>query len=268
MHPGSQVHACGTMMMAACHHTAKSGKHVQSKEKALKDADSAMIVTTNDQLEAFRDCGKAVAKAIRKMGEALEPGMTAKELDDLGRAFLESEGAQSAPEQVYDFPGATCISIEPVIAHGWADARAMKAGDLINIDVSACKNGYFTDAGATFILPPVTPEKTASGRSSQACTRQGRGCHPLGSVHAGHPQGPLPRLRAKGGYSIIENLLGCHGVGETLHDKPEILAIPDKRDKRKLVEGMVLAIEPFLSTGAEFALDGDREWELFTPGLF
>ncbi|WP_319532963.1 type I methionyl aminopeptidase [uncultured Cohaesibacter sp.] len=224
-----------------------------------------MIVTTNDQLEAFRDCGKAVAKAIRKMGEALEPGMTAKELDDLGRAFLESEGAQSAPEQVYDFPGATCISIEPVVAHGWADARAMKAGDLVNIDVSACKNGYFTDAGATFILPPVTPEKRQLVEAAKRARDRA-----VAAIRSGASMQVIPQAFAEiareGGYSIIENLLGCHGVGETLHDKPEILAIPDKRDKRKLAEGMVLAIEPFLSTGAEFAHDGDREWELFTPG--
>jgi len=224
-----------------------------------------MIIQTDEQLEAFKACGRAVAKVIRQMGAALEPGMTARELDDLARAWLEAEGAESAPEKVYGFPGATCISIEPVIAHGWADTQSMKAGDLVNIDVSACKNGYFTDAGATFILPPVTPEKETLVKAAKRARDRA-----IDAVRAGASMQVIPaafEAEAKtGGYTIIENLLGCHGVGETLHDKPEILAVTDKRDQRRFSEGMVLAIEPFLSTGAEFAHDGEREWELFTPG--
>ncbi|PLW78210.1 type I methionyl aminopeptidase [Cohaesibacter celericrescens] len=224
-----------------------------------------MIVTNNDQLEGLKACGRAVARTIREMGAALEAGMTAKELDDLARTILEQEGAESAPEKIYSFPGATCISIEPVIAHGWADGQTMKAGDLVNIDVSACKNGYFTDAGATFILPPIAPEKEAI----VAAAKRARDKAILG-LRAGAPMQVIPKAFQKvakaGGYSIIENLLGCHGVGTTLHDKPEILAIPDRADRRLLLDGMVLAIEPFLSTGADYANDGDREWELFTPG--
>ena len=224
-----------------------------------------MIIKTDDQLEGFKACGRAVAKTIRLMGDALEPGMTARELDDLARTILEKEGAESAPEKVYGFPGATCISIEPVIAHGWADETPMKAGDLINIDVSACKDGYFTDAGATFILPPVTPDKDRLVKAAKRARDKA-----IQRVKAGASMQVIPEafeIEARaGGYTIIENLLGCHGVGETLHDKPEILAITDKRDQRRLTDGLVLAIEPFLSTGADFAQDGEREWELFTPG--
>lgn len=224
-----------------------------------------MIVTNEEQLAGLKACGKVVARAIREMGAALEPGMTARELDDLGRKILELDGAESAPEGVYGFPGATCISIEPVIAHGWADEQTMQAGDMINIDVSASKDGYFTDAGATFILPPVTPKKDALVNAARRARDKA-----VARVKAGASMQVIPHAfveeAASGGYSIVENLLGCHGVGTTLHDKPEILAVPDERDKRYFVEGLVLAIEPFLSTGADYAQDGEREWELFTPG--
>lgn len=226
-----------------------------------------MIVTKQDQLDGLKACGRAVARAIREMGASLEPGMTACDLDDLARKILAEEGAESAPELVYDFPGATCISIEPVIAHGWADDQTMQAGDLVNIDVSACKDGYFTDAGATFILPPVTPGKAALVDAARRVRDKA-----IARVKAGALMQVIPEAfmeeAAKGDYTIVENLLGCHGVGKTLHDKPEILAIPAKRDKRMFTEGMVLAIEPFLSTGATYAEDGEREWELFTPGCF
>lgn len=224
-----------------------------------------MIVTTQDQLDGLKACGLAVSKAIRLMGAALEPGMTAKELDDLGRKVLEQEGAESAPELVYGFPGATCISIEPVIAHGWADEQTMQAGDMINIDVSASKNGFFADAGATFILPPVLPQKQMVLEAAKRARDKA-----IATVKPGASMQVIPRAfeaeADKAGLTIIENLLGCHGVGKTLHDKPEIMAICDPSDNRKFKQGMVLAIEPFLSTGADFAEEGDREWELFTPG--
>ena len=85
--------------------------------------------------------GRLVARTLTAMGAALEPGMTTRELDDLGRALLEKEGARSAPELTYDFPGATCISVGPDCAHGIPDDTAIKAGDLINIDVSAELDG-------------------------------------------------------------------------------------------------------------------------------
>ena len=224
-----------------------------------------MIITNDEQLSRLKACGRAVARTIREMGAALEPGMTARELDTIALAILEEEGAESAPQKVYGFPGATCISIEPVIAHGWADEQVMTAGDLVNIDVSACKDGYFTDAGATFLLPPGTQDKLRLVQTAKLARDRA-----IAQVRAGAPMQKIPQAFSKvakeGGYSVIENLLGCHGVGTTLHDKPEILAVPDSRDKRILIEGMVLAIEPFLSTGADFAHDGEREWELFTPG--
>ncbi|WP_119310074.1 type I methionyl aminopeptidase [Cohaesibacter haloalkalitolerans] len=224
-----------------------------------------MIVKSEEQLQGLKACGRAVARAIRELGAALEPGITSKELDDLARRILDEEGAVSAPESVYKFPGATCISIEPVIAHGWADSQTVKPGDLVNIDVSASKNGYFTDAGATFIVPPVVPEKQALVEAARRARDNA-----IALARAGQSMQVIPRAFDKeakaGGYTIIENLLGCHGVGSTLHDRPEIYAVPDRRDQRKLQEGMVIAVEPFLSTGATYAADGEREWELFTPG--
>lgn len=224
-----------------------------------------MIVTTEDQLQGLKACGKAVRLAIETMGQALEAGMTARELDAIGRKVLEQEGAESAPELVYDFPGATCISIEPVIAHGWADEQTMKPGDMINIDVSASKDGYFADAGATFILPPVLPAKEAIVKAAKRARDKAIAGLKPGARMQIIPQAFEAEAMASG-YSLIENLLGCHGVGKTLHDQPEILAISDRSDRRTFKQGMVLAIEPFLSTGADYAEEGEREWELFTPG--
>jgi hypothetical protein len=79
-------------------------------------------------------------------------GMTTRELDDIGRAFLEAEGAHSAPQAMYKFPGATCISVSPVIAHGIPDEHVLHEGELIHIDVSAELDGYYADTGASMIV--------------------------------------------------------------------------------------------------------------------
>jgi methionyl aminopeptidase len=116
-----------------------------------------MTIETEDQLDKLRSVGGLVARTLAAMGRALEPGMTTRELDDLGRALLEKEGARSAPELTYAFPGATCISVGPDCAHGIPDGTVVKAGDLINIDVSAELDGYFGDTGASFAVPPTRP---------------------------------------------------------------------------------------------------------------
>ena len=117
-----------------------------------------MTITRDEELEKLRVIGGIVARTREAMGKALEPGMTTRELDDLGRALLEREGARPAPELAYGFPGATCISVGPDVAHGIPGDRRIAPGDLVNIDVSAEKDGFFGDTGASFAVPPVAPK--------------------------------------------------------------------------------------------------------------
>ena len=115
-----------------------------------------MTIGNEDELEKLKAAGALVARTLQAMGQALEPGITTRDLDQIGRQMLELEGARSAPELTYNFPGATCISIGPDVAHGIPDDRVIKAGDLINIDVSAELDGFFGDTGASFAVPPVS----------------------------------------------------------------------------------------------------------------
>jgi methionyl aminopeptidase len=198
------------------------------------------------------------------MGKALEPGMTTKELDDLGRALLEKEGARSAPEVTYGFPGATCISVGPDCAHGIPGDAVIRAGDLINIDVSAELDGYFGDTGASFAVLPVKP------RIERLC-RDGRRAMWAG-IRAVKSGGRLnevgrsiERFARSGGYSLVRNL-GSHGVGRSLHDEPgDIATWYEPRDTRTIPEGLVFTIEPFLSLGADWVEERDDGWSLYPP---
>lgn len=220
-----------------------------------------MTIGHEDELEKLKEAGRIVARTLTAMGQALEPGITTRELDQIGRALLEKEGARSAPELTYNFPGATCISIAPDVAHGIPDDRRVEAGDLVNIDVSAEVDGFFADTGASFAVPP-TP-----ARIERLC-RDGRRAMWTGirSVKAGGRLNEVGRsietFAKKNGYSLIRNL-ASHGVGRGLHEDPtEIATWHDPSDRRVIREGLVFTIEPFLSLGGDWVEETGDGWTL------
>ena len=118
-----------------------------------------MSIESELDLIALRKIGRIVANCLQTMGKALEPGMTTRELDEIGSRYLEFHGARSAPQLTYNFPGATCISVNEEAAHGIPGDRILAASDLVNIDVSAELAGYFADTGGSFIIPPESDLK-------------------------------------------------------------------------------------------------------------
>jgi methionyl aminopeptidase len=222
-----------------------------------------MTVSSDDELTGLKQVGRIVADALEAMGKALEPGMTTSELDRIGRELLEAAGARPAPELAYAFPGATCISVNEEIAHGIPGARRIERGDLVNIDVSAEKNGFFADTGASFAVPPVT-------RAVERLCRDGRRAMWVGlrQVGAGKPVAGIGRaietFARKNGYSLVRNL-ASHGVGLSLHEEPtEIATWSSPSERRIMSEGLVFTVEPFLSLGAEWAESGDDPWTLYS----
>lgn len=225
-----------------------------------------MTITTEDELEGLKAIGRIVAQVLGAMGAAIEPGMTTAELDALGRALLEREGARSAPELAYSFPGATCISVNEEIAHGIPGARVIRAGDLVNIDVSAEKGGFFGDTGASFAVPPVKSHVARLCRDGKRAMWEGiRAVKPGGRLNAIGDS--IERFADKGGYTLIRNL-ASHGVGRALHEEPEgISTWADPSDRRLIHEGQVFTIEPFLSMGGDFAAESDDGWTLLADPL-
>lgn len=217
-----------------------------------------MTITTDEQLEALKAIGRVCAIARDKAAEALRPGITTAELDAIVRAVLDEYGARSAPEITYGFPGASCISVNEVVAHGIPGDRVIAAGDLVNIDVSAELNGIFADTGASFVVPEADPKLVALCRDGKRAMWEGIRAVKSGGAFAdiGNAIGAFAR---KHRYTLIENL-ASHGVGDSLHDEPrEISTWPDRGERRRIKEGLVFTVEPFLSLGARFAIDAEPE---------
>lgn len=222
-----------------------------------------MTVETEAQLAALRRIGRIVADCLKHMRDTAEPGMTTAELDRVGKAFLAKSGARSAPRLTYDFPGTTCISVNHEVAHGVPGNRRLAAGDVVNVDVSAELDGYFADTGGSFILPPRSKKKRQLCAATEealaagiAAARAGRPLNVIGAAIEG--------VATRSGLTIIRNL-GSHGTGGALHEAPAFIpSYYDPRDKRVLRENTVMTIEPFLSTGATHADEGDDGWTLLT----
>ncbi len=210
-----------------------------------------MTISTAEQLRKLKESGQIVANCLAYLKAKTRAGMTTGELDELAAKFLRNEGANSAPRTVYEFPGAVCISVEHEAAHGIPGDRILQGGDLINIDVSAERDGYFADYGESFVVGAGgTLKRKLSSSVQQALDAA------IATIHTGSRMAEVGRavenVAKRNGLTIIENLCG-HGVGRSLHEEPEYIpSYYDPKDRRKFHRGQVVAIEPFLSKGGHY----------------
>ncbi|MBI5944851.1 MAG: type I methionyl aminopeptidase [Chloroflexi bacterium] len=222
-----------------------------------------MIVENENDIKHLKAIGHICAMTLQKMMESAKPGMTTLELDNIGAEFLQKAGAQSAPQAMYHFPGATCISVSPVIAHGIPGDCILREGELINIDVSAEMNGYYGDTGASMVISKHVPEYEkllAAGRSAlEKAVRVAVAGQPLNLIGR-----TIQEEAMRNGYGVIYDLTG-HGIGHRLHEDPtEVFNYAKPKDRRILEEGLVLAIEPFLTTGKGHIFEERDGWSLRT----
>jgi methionyl aminopeptidase len=217
-----------------------------------------MTIENEDQLERLKAAGRVCALARDTMASALRPGITTAELDEIGSKIIAEHGAQSAPALTYGFPGATCISVNEEVAHGIPGERVIAAGDLVNIDVSVELNGVFADTGASYLVASDTPRLARLVRDGKRATWQG-----IRAVRSGAPLGligeSIGAFARKHGYSLLTNL-ASHGVGNSLHDEPrEIPTWPDRSERRRISDGLVFTVEPFLSLGGQVAVESPQD---------
>lgn len=222
-----------------------------------------MTADSQKDIDSLKNIGRICAVTLRRMMDATRQGMTTRELDEIGRALLEAEGGRSAPQVTYNFPGATCISISPVIAHGIPNEHVLSEGELIHIDVSAELDGYYADTGASMVVSKRDRQLDRLLEATKGTLHKA-----LGAAKAGNPLNGIGRTvqteARRRGFNVIHELTG-HGIGRGLHENPrEILNFYNPGDRRTLHEGLVLAIEPFLTTGIGRVVTEKDGWALRT----
>src|SRR5512147_1841500 len=222
-----------------------------------------MSIDGIDDIEGLKRAGAAVAEARDTMAAQVAAGVSTRDLDAVGREVLRRHGARSAPQLAYDFPGTTCISVNEELAHGIPSDRKLRDGDLVNIDVSAELDGYWADSGASFPVGEVKPRLRQLLFNARDALNEA-----MGEVRAGAPIRNIGRAverRAKrAGFCVVRDLCG-HGVGRNIHESPNVPNTFDRRNSDVLHEGLVITIEPFLTTGATSICEADDGWTLRTP---
>jgi len=221
-----------------------------------------MSITKESELIGMKKVSEVVGTTLKLMREYAKVGMSTKELDEYGGEILRSCGAKSAPYETYDFPGYTCISVNEEVAHGIpSENKILKDGDLINIDVSAELNGFWSDNGGSFVLGKDIhnhqPLVDASKNILKKAITNIKGGVKIADI------GQIIETQAKkSGFKVIKNLAG-HGVGRSLHEEPEnILNYRVRTNRERFRKNTTVAIETFISTKSTVAVELNDGWTL------
>jgi len=210
------------------------------------------------EIELIRESGRIAARAIEAVGLAIRPGVTTNELDVIGHTYLLDHGAYPSTLGYRGFPKSLCTSVNEVICHGIPDDTVLVDGDIVNIDITAFKNGVHGDLNKTFIVGTASPEATnlvertreALGRGIKAVA-PGRAINVIGRA--------IESYARRFDYGVVRDFTG-HGVGEVFHSGlviPHYDAAPNHAETMEV--GMVFTIEPMLTLG-------DYHWDMWADG--
>jgi methionyl aminopeptidase len=212
----------------------------------------------DDEIKLIRESGRIAARAVEAVGLAIRPGVTTNELDGVGHAYMIEHGAYPSTVGYRGYPKSVCTSINEVICHGIPDDTVLEDGDIINIDITAYKNGVHGDLSKTFIVGTATQAATdLVERTREAMNRGIRAVAPGREINViGRA---IESYAKRFGYGVVREFTG-HGVGDAFHTGlviPHYDAAPGYSDVMEV--GMVFTIEPMLTLGS-------IEWDLWPDG--
>lgn len=221
-----------------------------------------MSIENDRDWRGLRAIGRIVARTLDLLEREAAIGKTAAELDASAAAFIAFNGAGSAPARTYGFPGSVLISINDAVVHGVPDRRALRDGDVVKFDVTLEKDGYVADAARTMILGSGSRHAEALKACVEAAFAKA-----MTVARAGTPIRDVggaidAEVRARG-FRVIREL-GGHGVGRSIHEPPFVPNFADHRQRARLTEGLVVAIEPIISAGSPVTVTDRDGWTIRT----
>jgi methionyl aminopeptidase len=215
-----------------------------------------------EEIERIRESGRIAALCLATVGAAIRPGVTTDELDRIGHEFLLDNDAYPSTLGYRGYPKSLCTSVNEVICHGIPDDTVLEDGDIVNVDVTAYKNGMHGDTNRTFIVGTAAPDAAALVERTEEALRRG-----IKAVAPGRAVNVIGRAiesyASRFGYGVVRDYTG-HGVGAAFHTGLVIPHYDSPAFTTVMEPGMVFTIEPMLTLGTEDWDLWDDDWTVTT----
>jgi methionyl aminopeptidase len=214
------------------------------------------------ELEIMREAGRVTARALRAVGDAVRPGVTTGELDDVAVDVITRAGARAAFKGYNGFPATICSSRNNEVVHGIPGRTRLSEGDIISVDVGAIVDGYYGDSARTFPVGEVSDEANRlleftekSLDAGIARCRPGMRLYDIGAAVQAVAEGA--------GFSVVREYVG-HGIGRSMHEEPQVPNYGTAGKGPTLLPGMVVAIEPMINAGGPAVRQLNDGWTVVT----
>src|SRR5690554_2317001 len=221
-----------------------------------------IIYKTKEEIELLREAAQVVSRTLGKIAEAIEPGISSLELDKLAEDYIRSQNAEPGFLGLYDFPNTLCVSINDEVVHGYPRNEALKDGDIVSIDCGAILDGYYGDHAYTFAIGEVSEEKLKLLKVTQECLEIGIEKTKVGN-RLGDVGYHIQKHAEDHGYGVVRELVG-HGIGQTMHEEPQVPNYGRRGRGKKIKEGLTIAIEPMINLGTEKIKYLEDNWTIAT----
>ena len=219
-------------------------------------------IKTDEEVELIRESSLLVGRTLAKVAALIKPGATTLQLDAVAEEFIRDNGAEPGFKGYGGFPNTLCASLNEAVVHGIPNDRPLENGDVISLDCGVLKNGFYGDSAYTFEVGDVAPEIQKLLSVTKECLTlaieqavTGKRIGDIGAAVQTHAEA--------NGYGVVRELVG-HGLGRELHEAPEVPNYGRRGNGPRLVDGMVLAIEPMINLGTREVLTDEDGWTIVT----
>ena len=206
-----------------------------------------ITIKTEEQIKIIAEGGKILAAVLKDLGKMAKPGISTLELDRAAEALILSYGAKPAFKGYEGFPYSLCASVNENIVHGFPSKYVLKEGDLLKLDLGVLYKGFNTDMAITVAVGNVSYEDKRLINVTKKSLRLGIKKAKVGNT-TGDIGNTVQRFVEDQGFSVVRDLCG-HGIGRSVHEEPKIPNYGKRGTGEKLIEGMVICIEPMVTAG-------------------
>jgi len=222
-----------------------------------------MIIYKNrEEIELIRESALLVSRTLGMLAAEVKPGVTTLQLDRLAETFIRDHGGEPGFLGLYDFPNTLCTSVNAQVVHGIPNDEPLKEGDVVSIDCGVKMNGFYGDHAYTFAVGEVSEEVKKLLEVTKKSLYLG-----IEQMHTGNRIGDISHAiqsyTEAHGYGVVRELVG-HGLGRSMHEKPEVPNYGRKGSGKRIKEGLVLAIEPMINLGTRHVQQLDDGWTIIT----